>query len=148
MWISVTDFWEDDWRAEEGLGLYLLTKTNSKDNLVQSNTDSAIPSVCFSNSSTMNNSAIMLWHYRLGHPNFVYLRKLFPSLFKSQDPHHISCEICQYSKHVRNNYPSQSYTPSHHFSLIHIDVWGSSHIKNITGSHWFVSFIDDHTQLT
>ena len=31
-------------------------------------------------SSQNKNNALMLWHYRLGHPNFVYLRKLFPSL--------------------------------------------------------------------
>ena len=80
--------------AEAGLGLYLLTKTNSRGNLVQSNTYSTIPSVCFSNSSTTYDSTIMLWHYRLGHPNFVYLRKLFPSLFKSQDPHKLHREIC------------------------------------------------------
>jgi len=121
--------------AEARLGLYLLTKTNFEGNLAQFNTYSTIPSVCFSNSSTTYDSAILLWHYRLGHPNFVYLRKLFPSLFKSQDPHKLHCEICQYSKHVRNNYPSQNYISSHPFSLIHSDVWGPSRVKNITGSH-------------
>lgn len=35
-------------------------------------------------SSRNKDSAIMLWHYRLGHPNFVYLKKLFPSLFNKR----------------------------------------------------------------
>ena len=30
-----------------------------------------------------NYSAIMLWHYRLRHPNVLYLKKLFPDLFNN-----------------------------------------------------------------
>ena len=30
--------------------------------------------------SDNRNDVILLWHYRLGHPNFVYLEKMFPSL--------------------------------------------------------------------
>ena len=91
----------------------------------------------------------MLWHYRLGHPNFMYLGKLFPSLFMNKNPNNFSSEICQYSKHTGNSYSSVTYKPSHPFSLIHSDVWGPSRIKkNITGKRWFVSFIDDHTRLT
>ena len=30
---------------------------------------------------TNNDSDVMLWHYRLGHPNFLYLKRMFPSLF-------------------------------------------------------------------
>ena len=45
------------------------------------------------------NDAILLWHYRLGHPNFVYLEKMFPSLFnKNSNP--FQCEICQMSKNM------------------------------------------------
>ena len=32
-------------------------------------------------SSSNNDSVIMLWHYHLGHPSFMYLKQLFPSLF-------------------------------------------------------------------
>ncbi|RVW87783.1 Retrovirus-related Pol polyprotein from transposon TNT 1-94 [Vitis vinifera] len=28
------------------------------------------------------------------------------------------------------------------------DVWGASRINNITGSRWFVTFVDDHTRVT
>ena len=33
------------------------------------------------NSSVNKDSEAMLWHYRLGHPNFTYLDKLFSHLF-------------------------------------------------------------------
>ena len=36
---------------------------------------------------------VMLWHYRLGHPNFIYLEKLFSSLFINKRPKFFSCEI-------------------------------------------------------
>ena len=36
----------------------------------------------FSSISTQVKDQIMLWHHRLGHPSFPYLKKLFPSLFK------------------------------------------------------------------
>ena len=32
--------------------------------------------------------------------------------------------------------------------MIHNDIWGPSMIKNVIGSRWFVSFMDDHTTIT
>ncbi|KAL5851107.1 hypothetical protein ACOSQ3_006225 [Xanthoceras sorbifolium] len=86
-----------------------------------------------------SDSEIMLYHYRLGHPNFMYLEKLFPSLFKNKSFKNFQCEICHLSKHIRNSHP---------FSMIHSDIWGPSRIKNITGAKWFISFIDDHTRIS
>ena len=74
----------------------------------------------------------MLWHYRLGHPSLMYLKKLFPSLI-NKNSFEFQCEVCQLSKYVRNSYPSQPYKSSHPFYLIHSDVWGPSKIKNISG---------------
>ena len=51
-----------------------------------------------------NNSAIMLWHYKLGHPNFLYLKKLFPTLFDNTNAEVFQCKECELSKRVRNNY--------------------------------------------
>ena len=93
-------------------------------------------------------STIMLLHYRLGHPNFMYLSKMFPALFKNKNPKLFQCEICQFSKHCRNSYPSQNYKPSKPFSIIHSDIWGPSRVHNISGARWFVSFVDDHTRVT
>ena len=40
------------------------------------------------------------------------------------------------------------YKNSHPFSIIHSDVWGPSCVKNISGTRWFVLFVDDHTRIT
>ena len=48
---------------------------------------------------------IMLWHKRLGHPSFSYLKRRFPSLFQNKDLNLFQCEICQLTKHTRVAYP-------------------------------------------
>ena len=101
-----------------------------------------------SNVKTNNDSAILLWHYRLGHPNFMYLEKLFPSLFKNKMPKKFQCDICQFSKHTLSAYFKLPYKNSHPFSMIHNDIWGPSRVSNISGAKWFLLFVDDHTQLT
>ena len=100
------------------------------------------------NSSVNKDSEVMLWHYRLGHPNFLYLEKLFPHLFINKKSKFFNCEICQLAKHTRSIYPSVPYCPSKPFALIHSDIWGPARIKNINGARWFVTFVDDHTRLT
>jgi hypothetical protein len=93
-------------------------------------------------------SDVMLWHYRLGHPNFMYLEKLVPSLFTNKNSESFKCEVCQLSKQIHSSDPTISYKSSHPFAIIHSDVWGPSPVKNITGTRWFVFFVDDHTRLT
>ncbi|CAH9105932.1 unnamed protein product, partial [Cuscuta epithymum] len=90
----------------------------------------------------------MLWHYRLGHPSFGYLKHLFPILFKNKDVEVFQCEICQLAKHKRSVYPTVNYKPSKPFSLIHSDIWGPSRAKSYSGARWFITFIDDHTRKT
>ena len=79
--------------AEICFSLYILKGTSHSSKYSLFN-----PSVCLSHSN--NNSAIMLWHYRLGHPNFIYLRKLFPALFMNKDSHVLQCEIFHFSRHI------------------------------------------------
>ncbi|RVW93875.1 Retrovirus-related Pol polyprotein from transposon TNT 1-94 [Vitis vinifera] len=59
-----------------------------------------------------------------------------------------SCVQSQICKHTRTVYPQIPYKPSTVFSLVHSDVWGPSRIKNISGTRWFVTFVDDHTRVT
>ncbi|WJZ96545.1 hypothetical protein VitviT2T_015220 [Vitis vinifera] len=129
--------------AEECSGLYILKERHDP----QEQPQMTVGSNSFSVSCQNNDSAIRLWHYRLGHPNVMYLKHLFPSLF-NKNPKSFECEICQLSKQVRSHFPIQPYKESRPFSMIHSDIWGPSRIKNVTGTRWFVSFIDDHTRLT
>ena len=87
----------------------------------------------------------MLLHYRLGHPNFPYMKFLFPSLFKNNDK--FQCEICQLAKHTRVFFPPLPYRASKPFVLIHSDIWGPSRISSTTNKNWFITFTDDHTRV-
>ena len=120
--------------AEMHGGLYLLKENNLLGGHVH-------PSSCVSKSSSnsinlvsnpiLDESQVMLWHYRLGHPNFGYIEKLFPHLFINKNSKFYQCEICQIAKHTRHVYASLQYKPSHPFSVIHSDNWGPSRVKNI-----------------
>ena len=123
--------------AEESAGLYFLRVNNEEQSRGRS----------YVARSAKEDNNVMLWHYRLGHPNFVYLRQMLPSIF-NKSSEIFQCEICQLAKHARNSYPTQPYKSSKPFALVHSDVWGPSRIKTITGARWFVTFIDDHTRTT
>lgn len=64
----------------------------------------------------------MLWHYRLGHPNFQYLQHLFPKLFMNKNLPVFRCESCVLAKHHRAVFHSQPYKKSKPFTMIHSDV--------------------------
>ena len=74
-------------------------------------------------SSTSAHEKIMLWHLRLGHPNFPYLKHLFPEFFKNLDYYSFHCESCYLSKSHRATYLTKPYHASKPFYLIHSDVW-------------------------
>nr|KYP50831.1 Retrovirus-related Pol polyprotein from transposon TNT 1-94 [Cajanus cajan] len=89
-----------------------------------------------------------LWHRRLGHASFGYLKKLFPLLFAKCDVSVFHCDVCEQAKSHRVPFPlslNKSLVP---FMLIHSDVWGPSKISTLRGSCWFVTFINDCTRMT
>ncbi|KAA0067603.1 reverse transcriptase [Cucumis melo var. makuwa] len=83
-----------------------------------------------------------------GHPNFTYMKYLFPHLFLKIDVSSLSCDECIRAKQHRVSFPSQPYKPTQLFTLIHSDVWGPSKVTTSSGKRWFVTFIDDYTRLT
>ena len=90
---------------------------------------------------------IRLWHWRLGHPNFPYLKRLFPSLFKNINMSQFNCEVCELAKHQRSVFRAHPDKKSAPFTFIHSDIWCPSRVPNLSNTRWFISFIDDRSRL-
>ncbi|KAI5323859.1 hypothetical protein L3X38_032932 [Prunus dulcis] len=75
---------------------------------------------------------IWLWHKRLGHALFGYLKNLFPSLFSSLDVSSFQCDTCEMAKSHRVSFPLSSNKSLVPFSLVHFDVWGPAKIATLT----------------
>ncbi|PRQ35290.1 putative RNA-directed DNA polymerase [Rosa chinensis] len=92
--------------------------------------------------------AVWLWHRRLGHLSFRYLKKLQPHLFSVVSDLDFRCDICELAKSHRISYsPSLNKSPVP-FMKIHSDVWGPAKIPSLSGARYFVTFIDDCTRMT
>lgn len=91
---------------------------------------------------------IWLWHRRLGHVSFGYLRKLLPSLFHNVKDSEFKCSVCILAKSHRVPYPLSLNKSMIPFALIHSDVWGPSPVTTYAGIRWFVTFVDDCTRMT
>ncbi|TYJ97057.1 Beta-galactosidase [Cucumis melo var. makuwa] len=68
-----------------------------------------------------------------GHPNFTYMKYLFPHLFLKIDVSSLSCDVCIRAKQHRVSFHSQPYKPTQPFTLIHSDVWGPSKVTTSSG---------------
>lgn len=101
-----------------------------------------------SSQENKNKAEIWLWHRRLGHASFGYLKKLFPSLFERIDSSVFRCDVCELAKSHRTSFPLNLNKSPIPFMVIHSDVWGPSKIPTLGGSRWFVTFIDDCTRMT
>jgi len=69
-------------------GLYYFEEASTSHKKVQGLSSVSSPSV---------RETLMLWHYRLGHPSFFYLKYLFPELFKGIDCSTFHCEHCAFA---------------------------------------------------
>jgi len=90
---------------------------------------------------------VWLWHRRLGHPSFGYLKILFPSLFTS-NTELIKCETCIRTKNHRVTFPLNNNRVNSIFSLIHSDVWGPAPNSHNNQFKYFVLFVDNFSRMT
>lgn len=95
----------------------------------------------------INNSEVYLLQFRLGYPNFSYLKRLYPALFIRKESSSFYCDICALAKHHKNKYPAQPYTPTSLFSLIHSGIWGLFRVYTLVGKRWFMTIIYNHTRV-
>ena len=98
--------------AKDRESLYYFDKTNV---LRQS-------SIVCSSTSYPKDSELLLWHKRMGHPSFQYLKHLFPSLCSNKTLLDFQCEVCELVKHHRASFPKYKYKPFIPFTLIHSDL--------------------------
>nr|KYP34930.1 Retrovirus-related Pol polyprotein from transposon TNT 1-94 [Cajanus cajan] len=98
--------------------------------------------------SNIKREQILLWHRRLGHPSFEYLKHVFPSLFSDTSLLNLKCETCILAKSHRTHFPLSMNKSDVPFALIHSDVWGPSPKSSSLGFRWFVMFVDDCTRMT
>ena len=96
--------------------------------------------------SISKNEDTMLWHKRMGHPNFQYLSRMFPTICQPSNLD-MKCEVCELAKHHRSSYPRAPYIPTKPFTTIHSALWGPSRNPNRTKARGFITFIDDHTRV-
>jgi hypothetical protein len=101
-----------------------------------------------SSSLSSKTRQIWLWHRRLGHPSFEYLRHLFPDLFSDVETSELNCDTCILAKSHRATYSLSMNKSDIPFALIHSDVWGPSPVSIVSGVRWFVTFVDDCTRMT
>lgn len=75
-------------------------------------------------SSTANkDSEVILWHYCLGHVNFIYLKRLCPHLFMNKDAKPFTSEICHLGKHTSICIPSYLMVYHNHFLWFTVIFW-------------------------
>ncbi|KAI3446831.1 hypothetical protein Pfo_003496 [Paulownia fortunei] len=86
-----------------------------------------------------------LWHNRLRHPSFLYLKCLFLDLFSKLNESDFRCEVCIQAKNYRVPYPIRLNKCKIHFSIVLSDVWGLASISISLGVRWLVTFVDDCT---
>ncbi|KAI5340481.1 hypothetical protein L3X38_019755 [Prunus dulcis] len=73
-------------------------------------------------SSERQRDKVWLWHKRLGHASFGYLKKLFPSLFSNFDVSSFQCDTYELAKSHRVLFPLSTNKSLVPLFLIHYDV--------------------------
>lgn len=96
-----------------------------------------------------SSSIVSLWHHRLGHLSFSRLQTLISngSLGCVPQLHHVDCFDCHLSKQTTLPFNVSLHSSANAFDLIHSDVW-TLPITSLSGSKYYVLFVDDHTRYT
>jgi hypothetical protein len=92
-----------------------------------------------------------LWHKRMGHLHhraLPILREIVTGLPEFSIEQHGVCRGCTLGKHAKVAFPSNEHRSKGILDLVHSDVCGPMSVASITGSMYYVSFIDDFSRKT
>jgi hypothetical protein len=90
---------------------------------------------------------IWLWHQRLGHPSFLILQRMFPTLFLHNNVSKFQYETCELSKHYLVSFSPSINKSDAPFVLVHTDVWGPLRVVSLSGCVFYWCFFPDHMGL-
>jgi hypothetical protein len=141
----ISTFTDKAWKVTKGSLVIAKGEKVGTLYLCTGNTDSSI-SLAYARVDTT------LWHHRLGHMSekgmhILHKMNLFPDLKKVDMDFCMSTMFMENKKRVRFIRVRKE-KKSEKLELVHIDVWGPSHVSSLGGSHYYVTFIYDATRKT
>ena len=91
--------------------------------------------------------SLALWHSRLGHASSSRVQQLASKgLLGSVSEDNFDYTSCQLGKQPALPFNNSESISNSIFELIHSNVWGPSPVASISGSRYFVIFIDDYSR--
>ena len=108
-----------------------------------------LPTISISAATSFSLSSLALWHSRLGHASTSCVQLLASKgLLGSVSNSHFDCIACQLGKQPALPFNNSESHATASFDLIHYDVLGPSPVASMSGSRYFVVFVDDFSCYT
>jgi hypothetical protein len=99
-------------------------------------------------SAYMVESTLLLWHARLGHLNYRYLKYMCKHGYISyQHNNKNKCEVCIQAKMTNKPFPKVERN-SQLLKLVHSDICEINGMLTRGGKRYFITFIDDYSHFT
>jgi hypothetical protein len=92
-----------------------------------------------------------LWHRRMSHIHFGalgHLREAFTGFPKITTERHDPCKGCALCKYAWKPFPYSKHMSKGVLDLIHSDICGSMSVGSVSGSKYFLLFINDYSRKT
>ena len=94
----------------------------------------------------------LMWHYRFGHINSVTLHRMVKDKLCVGLPLYLNpielCEGCILGKSSHKSHQTSLNKSTQLNQLVHSDLCGPMESSSLTGSHYFLTFIDDFSRYT
>ena len=94
------------------------------------------------------NSAIQLWHVRLGHYNYNTVKTVLQNSDIQFNGCKQFCDACVFGKATQLPFKDSTTAYNSPLQLIYIDIWGPAPILSSTGARYYISFLDAFSKYT